>query len=60
MSGVPYSVRLQLSQMLDPPSPGTDWQALADKLGMKMLMEGHLGENSPTRVLLTLYEVSDV
>lgn len=56
MCRVPYSVRLDLSEKLDPASTGTDWQALADKLGMKMLMEGHLGDNSPTRVLLTLYE----
>ncbi|XP_053392566.1 nuclear factor NF-kappa-B p105 subunit-like [Mercenaria mercenaria] len=56
MCRVEYPVRLSLSQKLDPTSVGSDWQALADKLGMKMLMEGHPGDHSPTRLLLNFYE----
>ncbi|XP_060560227.1 nuclear factor NF-kappa-B p105 subunit-like isoform X2 [Ruditapes philippinarum] len=56
MCRVDYPVRLILSNKLDPSCEGSDWQALADKLGMKMLMQGHLGDHSPTRLLLNFYE----
>ena len=49
--------RLNLSKLLDPVQRGHDWSALADKLGLKKYVDGYLGEQSPTGLLLTCFEV---
>ena len=53
-----YPTRLVLSELLDPCKQGQDWLALAEKLGLRSLVDGQLGENSPTRLLLTYFEVN--
>ena len=57
MEKIDYDTRIHLSKLLDPCKIGCDWQALADKLGLKKMMEGQIGEHSPTRLLLTYFEV---
>lgn len=56
MEKIDYDTRIHLSKLLDPCKMGCDWQALADKLGLKKMMEGQIGEHSPTRLLLTYFE----
>lgn len=53
---ISYPVRVQLSKLLDPPQAGSDWVALAERLGLRQSVEGHQGGFSPTRLLLTFYE----
>lgn len=56
MEKIAYDTRINLSKLLDPCKTGCDWQALADKLGLKKMMEGQIGDHSPTRLLLTYFE----
>ena len=60
MEKLNYNKRIGLSKLLDPCKTGCDWQALADKLGLRTMMEGHIGDHSPTRLLLTYFEVSTI
>ncbi|XP_062573284.1 nuclear factor NF-kappa-B p105 subunit-like [Saccostrea cucullata] len=53
---ISYPVRVQLSKLLDPLQSGSDWVALAERLGLRQSVEGHQGGFSPTRLLLTFYE----
>ena len=57
MEKIDYQTRVILSKLLDPCKTGCDWQALADRLGLKKMMEGQIGDHSPTRLLLTYFEV---
>ena len=57
MDQVTYPLRLQLSNLLDPPTQGRDWLALADILGFSDILTVERAGNSPTRMLLTYYEV---
>ena len=58
MEKLTYRTRVTLSKLLDPCRTGCDWQTLADKLGLRTMMEGHIGDHSPTRLLLTYFEVN--
>lgn len=53
-----FRPRISLALILDPPKDGGDWKALAKCLSLSHLEGGLEAMTSPTKELLTMYEVS--
>lgn len=53
-----FRPRISLALILDPSNSGSDWKALAKCLSLSHLEGGLKSMTSPTKELLTMYEVS--
>lgn len=53
-----FRPRISLALLLDAPNDGSDWKALAKCLSLSHLEGGLESMTSPTKELLTMYEVS--
>ena len=54
-----FRPRISLALILDPKNQGSDWKALAKCLSLSHLEGGLETMTSPTKELLTMYEVSN-
>ena len=60
MATLDFRPRFSLAFLLDQPKDGGDWRALARHLDLGHLINGLQAMTSPTKELLTMYEVGVV